>query len=152
VLAILQFAIILVAGVGLMFTRWTIRAVAVGGLVVLLVFVGVFLPTFAHQTAHAVPMAAAFIVAVLWTLWYFLVTRPRDPDLRARREARRAALASLFQRRHAVPATAAPAATPAAPAAPPSDAGTPPSPPPPPAPPTPPAAGDKKKKGGGPHA
>jgi len=89
-LAVLVFAIVLAAGLVLNFTPWTVRCVAVGALVALLVLLGVFAPALAHQVADGVLVSAAFIVLVIWVLWYVVIARPRDPDVRARKEARRA--------------------------------------------------------------
>jgi len=89
-LAVLVFAIVLAAGLVLNFTPWTVRCVAVGVLVALLVLLGVFAPALAHQVADGVLVSAAFIVLVIWVLWYVVIARPRDPDVRARKEARRA--------------------------------------------------------------
>jgi hypothetical protein len=126
-LAVAVFAVIFVIGIILMFTRAAVRVIAAGALVVLLVLAGVFLPTFARQVADGVMAAAVFIVLVIWAIWYFLVTRPRDPQVIARREAREALEAARL-------ATARQAA--AAP------------PPPPPAT----DSGGKDAEGGQPHA
>jgi len=80
-----------IIGVLLMFTRAAVRLVAAGGFVVMLVLTGVFAPTFARQAINMVMAAAVIVVLVLWTLWYILWTRPRDPRLIARREAARQA-------------------------------------------------------------
>jgi len=121
--AVLVCGTILVVGIALVFTRAGVRLLGVGAFVVLVVLLGVFAPTFAMQMATGVTAAAAVVVLVLWALWWLLVTRPRDPRVIARREARLAALA----------AAKAPAAPPAAPASTPPPTGGPPaaSPPPP---------------------
>jgi len=108
-LAILVFALVLVAGLVLNFRPWADRCVAVGALVAALVLLGVFAPAFAHQVADGVLVSAAFFVLVVWIVWYVAIARPRDPDVLARKEARRAArearLARLRER--AAPAGAA---------------------------------------------
>ena len=90
-LAIGLFVVIAGLGVALAFTRAAVRLLAIGAGIVLLVLAAVFLPTFARQIAGGSMAAAAFVVLVLWALWYWLVTRPRDPNVIARREAREAA-------------------------------------------------------------
>jgi uncharacterized membrane protein len=96
-------AVIVVIGVLLMFTRAAVRLVAAGGFVVLLVLTGVFAPTFARQAINMVMAAAVIVVLVLWALWYILWTRPRDPRVIARREAREAARLAAAQARAAAP-------------------------------------------------
>jgi hypothetical protein len=90
-LALLVFAVVLVAGLVLNFMPWTVRCVAVGALVAALVLLGVFAPAVAHQVADWVLVSAAFLVLVIWIVWYVAVARPRDPDVLAGKEARRAA-------------------------------------------------------------
>jgi len=90
-LAIGLFVVIAGLGVALAFTRAAVRLLAIGAGIVLLVLAAVFLPTFARQIAGGSMAAAVFVVLVLWALWYWLVTRPRDPNVIARREAREAA-------------------------------------------------------------
>jgi len=89
-LAIGLFVVIVGLGVALAFTRAAVRLLAIGAGIVLLVLAAVFLPTFARQIAGGSMAAAVFVVLVLWALWYLLVTRPRDPNVIARREAREA--------------------------------------------------------------
>jgi hypothetical protein len=115
-LAVLVFAVVLMAGLVLNFTPWTVRCVAVGALVTLLVLLGVFAPAFAHQVADWVLLAAALVVLVIWVLWYVVIARPRDPNVQARRQARQAArearLAWMKQHPGTRPATAPPASAP----------------------------------------
>jgi len=110
-----------IIGVLLMFTRAAVRLVAAGGFVVMLVLTGVFAPTFARQAINMVMAAAVIVVLVLWTLWYILWTRPRDPRLIARREAARQAAQAR---------AAAPSAPPSPPRASPPSGGATGSPPP----------------------
>ncbi|MFO8012459.1 MAG: hypothetical protein R6X20_04040 [Phycisphaerae bacterium] len=111
-LAVLVFAVVLVAGLVLNFTPWTVRCVAVGALVAALVLLGVFAPAFAHQVADWVLVSAAFLVLVIWVVWYLAVTRPRDPDIRARKEARREAREARLARLRAQARPAGPQAEP----------------------------------------
>jgi len=90
-----------------------------------LVLVGVFFKTFAKQVVDGVMFASVFIVLVVWLLWYLLVSRPRDPRVIARRQAREAARTILLAR-------AVPSAPPAPPHGGPPDKG---------------AAGEKKEGG-----
>jgi hypothetical protein len=133
-LSVAVFGIILAVGIALAFTRAAVRLLAAGAFIVLLVLAGVFVPTFARQAVNVVMMAAILVVLVIWTLWYILWTRPRDPRVIARREVRAAARLA-----RATPWQARPAAAQARPAA------------PPPVPPAaPPPAGDKDSGHGGP--
>jgi hypothetical protein len=66
-------------------------------------------------------------VLVAWFLWYVVRTRPRDPLVQARKEARLAALQART-RKFAAPVQVAEEVTP------------------------PPPSGDKKSEGGEPHA
>ena len=115
-LAILVVAVVLAIGVALLFTRWTVRCLAAGAFIVLLVLVGVFFGTFAKQVVDGVMFASVFIVLVVWLLWYLLVSRPRDPRVIARRQAREAARTILLAR-------AVPSAPPAPPHGGPPDKG-----------------------------
>jgi len=121
-LAVLVFAVVLVAGLVLNFTRWTVRCVAVGALVAALVLLGVFAPAFAHQVSDWVLVSAAFLVLVIWIVWYVAIARPRDPDVRARKEARRAARAARVARLRAQAAGAGAASAAAQAEPPPQDA------------------------------
>jgi hypothetical protein len=88
--SILSFGLVVAAGVVLMFTRAALRLLAIGAAIVAVVLSAVFMPTFSHQVAGGITVAAGLVVLVLWSLWYVLVTRPRDPTIIARREAREA--------------------------------------------------------------
>ena len=123
-LAILVFVVVLAGGVALTRTRLGVRAVAVGAFMAFVVLAGVFFPTFSRQAFGGAMAASGFIVLIIWALWYLLVTRPRDPAVMARRQAREAALAAMAQARATAPAS-------------------------PPATPTPPPAGDKPADKGG---
>ena len=122
----LVLGIILVGGLVLVPFRSGLRWLVVGGFVVLMVLLGVFLPTFARQIADDYMLAAVFVVLVVWFLWYVVYTRPRDPLVKARKDARLAAIQARTWK--------SPAPAPAA------------------APSTPPPSGDAKREGGEPHA
>jgi len=111
-LAVIVFVVVLVAGLVLNFTPWTVRCVAVGALVAALVLLGVFAPAFAHQVADWVLVSAAFLVLVIWIVWYVAVARPRDPDVRTRREARRVAREARLARLRAQAGGSGPQAEP----------------------------------------
>jgi len=146
-LAIGLFVVIAGLGVALAFTRAAVRLLAIGAGIVLLVLAAVFLPTFARQIAGGSMAAAVFVVLVLWALWYLLVTRPRDPNVIARREAREAA------RLAAVRFVASRKKAPAPPAAAKSDEIPMAEEVPPPTPPKPPSKDAAKGDAGGePHA
>jgi hypothetical protein len=88
--SVLSFGLVVGAGIVLMFTRARTRLLAIGAAIVAVILSGVFLPSFSHQVAGGLTMAAGMVVLVLWGLWYILVTRPRNPVVIARREAREA--------------------------------------------------------------
>jgi len=132
---------ILAIGIALALARVAVRLLAVGAFIVLLVLLGVFAPTFAMQMASPVTVAAAVVVLVIWALVWLLVTRPRDPRVIARRQARAAALAAAAAK------VASPTPPPASPAPPVGE--------PPPAsesPPSAPPADEAKGEGGEKHA
>jgi hypothetical protein len=114
-------AVIVVLGVLFMFTRTGVKLVAAGAFIVLVVLAGVFAPTFARQIANGITVVAVFVVLILWGLWYLVWTRPRDPRLIARRQAREQA--RLEGIRKAAERAAAQAAAP-----PPAGTGSPPAP------------------------
>jgi len=141
-LRVLVFGVILAGGLVLVPFRARVRWMAIGLLVVLMVFLGAFAPTFARQVTDGVMMSALFLVLVIWFLWYIAWTRPRDPVVRARKDARLAdarARAEMIAQRRA--ATGAPQ-PPAPPAQPPAAA------PPPPPPPAPDSGPGAKSEGG----
>jgi hypothetical protein len=105
-LAALTFGAVLIGGVLLLGVGLGGRVAAVGTLVVALVLVGVFLPTFSLQIINGLLAAALLLVLVVWIAWYFAWTRPHDPALIARRAQRAAAAAAV------VPPVAATAGSP----------------------------------------
>ncbi len=111
-LSILVFAVILVGGIVLVPFRSRVRWLVVGAFVVLMVLLGVFVPTFTWQVVDGVMISAVFIVLVIWLLWYLVRTRPRDPLVQARKEARLAAARARVEaaRRAAAPPAQAPPA------------------------------------------
>ncbi len=105
--AALVFAIVLAGGLILLRAKEAKRLWALGAFLTLLVLSGVFLPTFALQICDGVMASALVIVFVLWGLTYLAWTRPRDPNVIARKEARQEA--ALARIRHVVAiATAGP--------------------------------------------
>ena len=87
----LVFAVILAGGLVLAPMRAVKRWLAAGGFVVVMIVLGVFCPTFVRQAAGGAMFAALAIVLVVWVVWYVAWTRPRDPAVRERKEARRRA-------------------------------------------------------------
>ncbi len=89
---------LLIVGGGLILVRGqaSTRWIAAGSLLIAIVGLGVFMPTFSLQVTDGVLLAAVLIVLIVWTVWYVARTRPRDPLVRARRAAKReAAFAAL---------------------------------------------------------
>ena len=70
------FVLIVIAGLLLLPTDRSIRALAVGGLIVALVLCGVFAPTFSMQVLNGTLALAIFIVLVIWVVGYFVRKRP----------------------------------------------------------------------------
>jgi len=85
------FVLMVVVGGGLLLlpTGFAKRCLAMGSGAVALIFLAVFFPTLARQVADGVLLAGGVVVLILWTLWYLLVTRPKDPQVQIRRERRR---------------------------------------------------------------
>ena len=54
------------------------RALAIGLVAVLMLLLAVFLPSLARALVTNAALAGAMIVLILWSLWYIVVTRPRD--------------------------------------------------------------------------
>lgn len=77
VLSLAVVLLVLVGGVALLPAGAGLRAFMVGLLVIALVACGVFYPILAHQLLDGVLAAAVLIVLVVWTVWYFVWTRPR---------------------------------------------------------------------------
>jgi hypothetical protein len=67
------------------------RLLCIGLGVVTLTAVAVFMPSLARAVVNNATAGAVFAVLVIWGMWYIAVQRPRDPEVRARREARAAA-------------------------------------------------------------
>jgi hypothetical protein len=74
-LAGLVFAVVLLAGLVLVPAAWTRRVLAVGGLIVLLVLSGVFLPTLARQVFGGAFWSATVIVLVVWLVVFLFRLR-----------------------------------------------------------------------------
>ena len=62
------FAVVLLGGLALLRSGLAPRLLAVGGLVVVLVLAGVFLPTFSLQVLNGTLLAAVVVVLVLWAV------------------------------------------------------------------------------------
>ena len=89
---------LLIVGSGLILVRGqaSTRWVAAGSLLIAIVLLGVFMPTFSLQVTDGVLLAAVLVVLIVWAVWYVARTRPRDPIVLARRAARHdAAFAAL---------------------------------------------------------
>ncbi len=119
-LNIIVFALIVACGLALVRARAAIRWLVAGGLVVVLVLLGVFFPTFSIQIMDGYLVAAACIVLILWLLQYMIWARPKDPALIARRQAREQARLARLQAR-AVARAQPPQAKPPAEAKPPTE-------------------------------
>jgi len=70
------FIVVLLIGLLLLPTDRSIRALAIGVLIVVLVLCGVFAPILALQLLNGVLASAIFIVLVVWVVGYFLRKRP----------------------------------------------------------------------------
>ncbi len=106
------FAVVVLGGLILLRAKAPMRLLVIGALIAALVLAGVFLPTFALQLIDSVSLSALFIVLLGWLVMYLAWTRPRDPNVIARREARqKVRMAQIYAR---LPQTA-PAAAPEAP-------------------------------------
>lgn len=112
-LSTLTFIIIVLGGAALLRMAVSLRWLAVGAFITLLVLLGVFAPTFSLQVMDGVTVAAVLIVLLMWLVRYFAWTRPRDPGLQALRAARHEAALAQVQ------AALAPAVVPPPPAPPP---------------------------------
>jgi hypothetical protein len=90
-------AALVAGGVLLLRRRAATRFFAVAGLIVLLVLLGSFMPTFSRQVLNAHLLAAACIVVTVWAVQYYAFIRPHDPVVAARRQAREAAHLALLK-------------------------------------------------------
>jgi hypothetical protein len=86
--ALLTFGLIVAGGLLLLKSGSSRRWSAAGVFVIAIVLVGVFAPTFSLQVMGRTTLWAVLVVGVVWTVWYVAYTRPRDPLVKARREAR----------------------------------------------------------------
>ncbi len=91
VLRSMVLALIIGVGLALLLAHFALRSIAVGAGLVTLVFMGVFIPSFARSMVDNATVGAMFIVMVVWLLWHLLVTRPRDPQIQALKSAKQAA-------------------------------------------------------------
>jgi hypothetical protein len=109
------FAVVILGGLVLLRAKVPTRLLVIGAVIAALVLAGVFLPTFALQLIDGVSLSALLIVLLGWLVMYLAWTRPRDPNVIARREARqRVRMAQIHAR---LPQTAPPAAPEAPPPA-----------------------------------
>jgi hypothetical protein len=100
------------------------RAVVVGAAVTAVVVLAVFAPSLARSIVNNATVAAAFIVLVVWALWFLLVTLPRSPAWQERRRLKAERRRLKAQRARAAAAKPVAAATPPAPPpAPPAEGG-----------------------------
>ncbi|MBU0639020.1 MAG: hypothetical protein KKB50_09160 [Planctomycetes bacterium] len=101
-------ATVVLGGLILLRARASTRLLASGGLLATLILAGVFLPTFALQLLDGILFSALLVVVLGWLVMHLAWTRPRDPDVRARREARqKVRMAQIYAR---LPQTVPPAA------------------------------------------
>lgn len=89
-LSVLVVVFVVLGGLALLRSGATRRLLAIGGLAVALVLLGVFLPTFLRQLVDGVLLSALVVVAIVWLVRHLAWTRPRDP----RRLSRLAAAAT----------------------------------------------------------
>ena len=86
----------------------------IGVFVVLLILLGVFVPTFSRQIVDGNLILAVFIILVVGFVQYVVWTRPRDPAISARRQARQEVRLARIQAKDAPPAKAEPPPAPPA--------------------------------------
>ncbi|MDP6523940.1 MAG: hypothetical protein QGI24_01465 [Kiritimatiellia bacterium] len=91
ILQSLVLALIIGIGLVLLPAHFALRSIAVGAALVTLVFSGVFMPSFVRAMVNNATVGAGFVVLVIWILWYMLITRPRDPQVQALKNARQKA-------------------------------------------------------------
>jgi hypothetical protein len=82
-LTLAVIGLVALAGIVLLPARAGVRALALGAIVIALVLSSVFWPIFAWQVLDSTLAAAVFVVFVVWTIWYFLRNRPRNPFTRS---------------------------------------------------------------------
>jgi len=82
--------LVLIIGLGLLLLPVPLgpRSIAVGCALILLVLLAVFTPSLARAAVNNASVGAAFIVLVVWVLWFCLVTLPRSPAWQERKRAR----------------------------------------------------------------
>jgi len=71
-----MFIVVILIGLLLLPTDRSMRALAIGALIVVLVLCGVFAPILALQLLNGVLASAIFVVLVIWVVVYFLRKRP----------------------------------------------------------------------------
>jgi hypothetical protein len=109
------FAVVILGGLILLRAKAPARLLVIGALIAALVLAGVFLPTFTLQLIDGVSLSALFIVLLGWVVMYLAWTRPRDPNVIARRDARqKVRMAQIYARLPQTAPLAAPDAPPPA--------------------------------------
>lgn len=98
--------------IGLVLVRFgaAARGAVIGISLVLLILLGVFLPTFSRQILGEKLALAGGIVLIVWAVQYLVWIRPRDPFIRARKQARQEILLARMRAQAAVASAAAPVA------------------------------------------
>jgi len=74
----LVLAVVLLGGLLLLPARTSVRALAIGVLLIALVLCGVFNPILARQVLDGVLASAVLVVLIVWVVYYFAWTRPRQ--------------------------------------------------------------------------
>ncbi len=90
-LNLIVVSVLVVGGLLLLRANAAKRFFGIGALITLLVLMGVFFPTFSRQVIDGVLVSAIFVVLLTWAVMYMAWTRPRDPAVIARAEARQQA-------------------------------------------------------------
>jgi len=89
---VLLIAGVVLIGLALLRVSWARRALAVGFAFAALVLLAVFLPSAARSVVNNGTVSAAVIVALIWGLWFVIVSLPRGLErMRESTEARRRA-------------------------------------------------------------
>ena len=94
-LSIVVLLAVAVVGLLLLPLRAAGRVFWIGLLIIALVVLGVFMPILVRQILDGATVAAVCVVGVMWVVWYFVRTRPRDPAVIARRQAKTEAIAAV---------------------------------------------------------
>jgi hypothetical protein len=109
-LSALVFLAVVVLGLLLLSARLPTRAVAVGAVVIALVLLGTFCPTFSMQILNGILVSALVIVAVIWTVAFFVRPSAKAPPAPAEAVTHREHGVDLSQYRPEPPEVPAPPA------------------------------------------